>query len=193
MSSTDHFPPLSLSTQGGKRQQRRDFGPEAARDNVWTQDKAKAAPPPGGSTLDRSTLYSEPFAEYYKGQVRPPAPPGRCLSGLHDNPGGACMLAQARRLTAVAAGRPRPPPLSLQLLAANPSPPHPTQTTQGVVPEGEWDAFIETLRRPLPTTFRINGSGAYAEELRVKLESDFFANFAAGPIYVSLFGRGVER
>jgi hypothetical protein len=70
----------------------------------------------------------------------------------------------------------------------------PACTSQGVVPEGEWDAFIDVLRQPLPTTFRINGSGRYADGLRQKLESDFFANFAQGPIYVSRpGGGGLER
>jgi 16S rRNA C967 or C1407 C5-methylase (RsmB/RsmF family) len=52
------------------------------------------------------------------------------------------------------------------------------------VPPGEWDAFIEALRAPLPTTIRINGSGRHAAELRRRLEGDFFANFGEGPIYV---------
>lgn len=56
--------------------------------------------------------------------------------------------------------------------------------TQDIVPEGEWDAFIDILKKPLPITFRINGSGRFANELREKLESDFFANFNKGPIMV---------
>ena len=28
---------------------------------------------------------------------------------------------------------------------------------QGIVPESEWGAFMEALRRPLPSTFRIAG------------------------------------
>jgi len=28
---------------------------------------------------------------------------------------------------------------------------------QKLVPEEEWDSFIAALRKPLPTTFRING------------------------------------
>ncbi|KIY95157.1 tRNA-(m5C) methyltransferase [Monoraphidium neglectum] len=115
--------------RGNKRSMRKDFGGDAARDNVWMQDKSKQGPP---GAVDRSQLYSVPFAEYYK--------------------------------------------------------------AQGVVPEGEWDAFIDVLRQPLPTTFRINGSGRYADGLRQKLESDFFANFAQGPIYVSRpGGGGLER
>lgn len=50
---------------------------------------------------------------------------------------------------------------------------------QGIVPEGEFDAFLAALRKPLPITFRINGSGKFANELRDKLQSDFFANFAS--------------
>lgn len=56
---------------------------------------------------------------------------------------------------------------------------------QDIVPEGEWEQFVEVLRKPLPITFRINGSGRYANELRENLESDFFANFSKGPIVVS--------
>lgn len=57
--------------------------------------------------------------------------------------------------------------------------------TQGIVPEGQWDEFIDILKKPLPITFRITGSGRFANELREKLERDFFANFTKGPIMVS--------
>lgn len=59
---------------------------------------------------------------------------------------------------------------------------------QEIVPEGEWDQFVEMLKKPLPITFRINGSGRYANELRETLESDFFTNFSKGPIVVSTAG-----
>lgn len=52
--------------------------------------------------------------------------------------------------------------------------------TQGICPEEEWGDFMSSLRRQLPLTFRINGGGKFAEELRGKLESDFFAGFASG-------------
>ena len=55
---------------------------------------------------------------------------------------------------------------------------------QKVVPEGEWDDFMEVLRTPLPTTFRINGTGKFATDLRDKLESDFLSNFNKDPIMV---------
>ena len=48
---------------------------------------------------------------------------------------------------------------------------------QGIVPAGEWDAFITQLRTPLPTTFRINGRGKFAADLRNRLEQDFFSQF----------------
>ena len=32
---------------------------------------------------------------------------------------------------------------------------------QKIVPEGEWDAFIASLKTPLPTSFRINGRCAF--------------------------------
>lgn len=52
--------------------------------------------------------------------------------------------------------------------------------TQGICPEEEWNDFMTSLRRQLPLTFRINGGGKFAEELRGKLETDFFAGFASG-------------
>lgn len=55
---------------------------------------------------------------------------------------------------------------------------------QGVVPEGQWDEFMEVLKSPLPTTFRINGTGKFATDLRDKLESDFLSNFTKDPIMV---------
>ncbi|KAL2635588.1 hypothetical protein R1flu_007067 [Riccia fluitans] len=45
---------------------------------------------------------------------------------------------------------------------------------QGVVPEEEWDLFIETLKKPLPTCFRINGSGQFAQDIRDQMQHDFF-------------------
>lgn len=56
---------------------------------------------------------------------------------------------------------------------------------QGVVPEGQWDEFMEVLKTPLPTTFRINGTGKFATDLRDKLESDFLSNFNKDPIMVA--------
>lgn len=48
---------------------------------------------------------------------------------------------------------------------------------QGVCPQEEWEAMLEALRQPLPLTFRVNGSGRFAEDLRRRLESDFFSDF----------------
>jgi hypothetical protein len=56
---------------------------------------------------------------------------------------------------------------------------------QDIVPEGEWQEFLDVLKKPLPITFRINGSGRFANELRQKLESDFFSHFSEGPVMVS--------
>lgn len=55
---------------------------------------------------------------------------------------------------------------------------------QGIVPEGEWDAFMTTLRKALPVTFRINGGGRFADYLRDKMQSDFFSHFSNGDIMV---------
>ena len=30
--------------------------------------------------------------------------------------------------------------------------------TQAIIPEDQWDAFLDALREPLPTTFRVAGS-----------------------------------
>ncbi len=57
---------------------------------------------------------------------------------------------------------------------------------QGVVPEGEWDAFMAVLRTQLPTTFRINGMGKFAQDLRDKLETDFLRTFSEGAVKVWL-------
>ena len=51
---------------------------------------------------------------------------------------------------------------------------------QGIVPEGEWQDFMAALRRTLPTTFRINGSGKFALDLCRKLENNFLADLAVG-------------
>lgn len=56
--------------------------------------------------------------------------------------------------------------------------------TQGVMPKEEWDEFMNTLRKPLPTTFRINGNGRNASELLEKLETDFFSRFTQGPLLI---------
>lgn len=53
---------------------------------------------------------------------------------------------------------------------------------QNVCPPEEFDEFLATLRRQLPLTFRINGRGRFADALRTKLETDFFADFASGPL-----------
>lgn len=55
---------------------------------------------------------------------------------------------------------------------------------QKVCPEDEWDRFIFTLRDPLPIAFRINGSGALSEQLKERLQRDFFSKFADGQIVI---------
>lgn len=45
-----------------------------------------------------------------------------------------------------------------------------------------------SLRTTLPTTFRINGSGKFAEDLRTQLETDFLASFTQGPVKVGFPG-----
>ncbi len=55
------------------------------------------------------------------------------------------------------------------------------------MPEGEWDEFLRVLRQPLPASFRINGSGKFAADLRDRLENDFFAPFKQGPLEARCF------
>ena len=50
---------------------------------------------------------------------------------------------------------------------------------QKIVPEGEFDAFLASLREPLPTSFRINGSGKFAEDIRDQIENKLFAKLNA--------------
>jgi hypothetical protein len=45
---------------------------------------------------------------------------------------------------------------------------------------------MAALRRPLPITFRINGSGKFAHDLRARLEKDFLSSFSDGPIKVRI-------
>jgi len=64
-------------------------------------------------------------------------------------------------------------------------------TKNDIVPTGEWEQFLEALRKPLPVTFRINGSGRFADHLRDKLQSDFFSHF--GETKLEVRGRGGGR
>ena len=45
---------------------------------------------------------------------------------------------------------------------------------QKIVPEEEWDAFINTMRENLPAAFRITGSKAEAKALLEIIKGDFF-------------------
>jgi 16S rRNA C967 or C1407 C5-methylase (RsmB/RsmF family) len=42
---------------------------------------------------------------------------------------------------------------------------------QGVVPEGEWDAFVAAMGRPLPVTFRVNPLSPGADLVRARLSA----------------------
>ncbi|GAB2232154.1 hypothetical protein Drorol1_Dr00011181 [Drosera rotundifolia] len=50
---------------------------------------------------------------------------------------------------------------------------------QGIVEEHEWDAFIECLRKPLPSAFRINSSGQFCDDIRSQLENEFVKSLQA--------------
>jgi 16S rRNA C967 or C1407 C5-methylase (RsmB/RsmF family) len=61
---------------------------------------------------------------------------------------------------------------------------------QGIVPEAEWETFLDVLRATLPTTFRINGTTKFAQDLLHKLQTDLFSHFDGKPIEVE--GEQVE-
>lgn len=44
---------------------------------------------------------------------------------------------------------------------------------QAIVPEEQWDEFINSLRKPLPAAFRINASGQFFKDIRLQLENEF--------------------
>ncbi|XP_052816102.1 RNA cytosine-C(5)-methyltransferase NSUN2-like [Mya arenaria] len=44
----------------------------------------------------------------------------------------------------------------------------------GIVPDGEWDAFMGAMREPLPTTFRVTGSRNQAEQILKILRGQYF-------------------
>ncbi|XP_076672573.1 tRNA (cytosine(34)-C(5))-methyltransferase Nsun2 isoform X1 [Andrena cerasifolii] len=46
--------------------------------------------------------------------------------------------------------------------------------TQGIVPEAQWDSFMNTMRKNLPVAFRITGSKAEAKILLETIKGDFF-------------------
>ncbi|XP_014674594.1 PREDICTED: tRNA (cytosine(34)-C(5))-methyltransferase-like [Priapulus caudatus] len=46
---------------------------------------------------------------------------------------------------------------------------------QGIIPEEEWDQFIDTLRRPLPSSFRITGFKSQAKAVLAIIKSEFFS------------------
>ena len=56
---------------------------------------------------------------------------------------------------------------------------------QKIVPEGQWNDFMAALRTPLPTTFRINGTGKFAADLRDRFESDFCSKLKMAPTEVN--------
>eukprot|EP00193_Tetraselmis_chui_P019235 CAMPEP_0177793138 /NCGR_PEP_ID=MMETSP0491_2-20121128/24910_1 /TAXON_ID=63592 /ORGANISM="Tetraselmis chuii, Strain PLY429" /LENGTH=881 /DNA_ID=CAMNT_0019315623 /DNA_START=13 /DNA_END=2658 /DNA_ORIENTATION=- len=59
---------------------------------------------------------------------------------------------------------------------------------QGIVPEAEWETFLDVLRATLPTTFRINGTTKFAQDLLH--QTDLFSHFDGKPIEVE--GEQVE-
>ncbi|KAJ7338361.1 hypothetical protein JRQ81_011407 [Phrynocephalus forsythii] len=47
-------------------------------------------------------------------------------------------------------------------------------TKLGLVPEGEWESFLATLREPLPSTLRITGYKSHAKEILHCLKNKYF-------------------
>ena len=52
---------------------------------------------------------------------------------------------------------------------------------QKIVPEDEWDAFMDSLRTPLPTSFRINGRCAHTHAHTTILSVNLFGIFCFFP------------
>ncbi|XP_065874383.1 uncharacterized protein [Euphorbia lathyris] len=50
---------------------------------------------------------------------------------------------------------------------------------QGIVTPEEWDSFVQFLRTPLPSAFRINSSGQFCTDIRLQLENDFSKSLQA--------------
>ncbi|KAE7998034.1 hypothetical protein FH972_002613 [Carpinus fangiana] len=50
---------------------------------------------------------------------------------------------------------------------------------QGIVSPEEWDSFMEVLRKPLPSAFRINSSTQFCPDIRSQLENDFMKSLQA--------------
>jgi multisite-specific tRNA:(cytosine-C5)-methyltransferase len=44
---------------------------------------------------------------------------------------------------------------------------------QNIIPEDEWDAWMNALREPLPTTFRVAGSRQVARELNHIIQTNY--------------------
>ncbi|CAI5524539.1 unnamed protein product, partial [Closterium sp. Naga37s-1] len=49
---------------------------------------------------------------------------------------------------------------------------------QQLLPESEWDAFVASMRQPLPTTFRINANGPFAMHIRDEMERHVAESFS---------------
>ncbi|CAI5463911.1 unnamed protein product [Closterium sp. Yama58-4] len=49
---------------------------------------------------------------------------------------------------------------------------------QRLLPEAEWDAFVASMRQPLPTTFRINANGPFAMHIRDEMERHVAESFS---------------
>lgn len=50
---------------------------------------------------------------------------------------------------------------------------------QKVCPEEEWETMMESFKTPLPATFRINGTGRYAFDIRDMLKTKYFTDIAS--------------
>lgn len=60
---------------------------------------------------------------------------------------------------------------------------------QKVCPEDEWDTFMATLKKDLPTAFRITGSKCEADELMKIVQSQYFSEI----LNVKLKAEGMEQ
>ncbi|VDI46904.1 tRNA (cytosine34-C5)-methyltransferase, partial [Mytilus galloprovincialis] len=50
---------------------------------------------------------------------------------------------------------------------------------QGIIKEAEWEAFLESMRQPLPTTFRITGFRGEAQEMLKIIKNEYITKLVS--------------
>ncbi|CAC5403092.1 NSUN2 [Mytilus coruscus] len=50
---------------------------------------------------------------------------------------------------------------------------------QGIIKEAEWEAFLESMKQPLPTTFRITGFRGEAQEMLKIIKNEYITKLVS--------------